>query len=206
MKTIGSVAAAASILALSMAAAPVSAADMSTRGYAPAPYNAFSWAGMYVGANAGYQFGSVSNSNTSPNGFAGGLQAGYNWQSDRFVYGFETDLQLSGADDASLGLKFSNPWFGTLRGRAGFTANNILFYGTAGFAYGAGNLETAAGTEDHAHFGWAAGAGAEVALTQHWSAKVEYLFVNLNQERYALTGMDHEFESNLLRFGFNYKF
>jgi outer membrane immunogenic protein len=197
--------AAATALMLALAA-PGHAADLSNRGYAPAPYNAFSWAGLYAGANLGYQFGSVSNSNTSPNGFTGGLQAGYNWQSGSFVYGVETDLQLTGADDASLGRRFSNPWFGTLRGRAGFTANNILFYGTGGFAYGAGHLETLGMTEDHAHFGWAAGAGAEVALTQHWSAKVEYLFVNLNDERYSLTGLDHEFESNLLRFGLNYKF
>ena len=50
-------------------------------------------------------------------------------------------------------------------------------------------------TETHSHFGWAAGAGAEVALTQHWSAKVEYLFVNLSDERYALTGLDHDFRT-----------
>ena len=32
-------------------------------------------------------------------GIAGGIQVGYNWQSGQFVFGGETDLQLSGADD-----------------------------------------------------------------------------------------------------------
>jgi outer membrane immunogenic protein len=196
-------------LAASLAAAvagPAAAADLS-RGYtAPAPYSAFSWAGLYAGANLGYQFGSVSNSNTSPNGFMGGLGVGYNWQSNQFVYGVETDIQISGADDASLGRKFSNPWFGTVRGRAGFAVNNMLFYGTGGLAYGGTELETAGGSESHSHFGWTIGAGAEVALSRSWSAKVEYLFVKLTDERYALTGMDHDFESNLLRFGLNYRF
>ncbi len=206
MKKIAVGAALAAAMVASLATSPAAAADLS-RGYtAPAPYTAFSWAGLYAGANLGYQFGSVSNSNTSPNGFMGGLQIGYNWQSSQFVYGVESDIQLSGADDASLGRKFSNPWFGTVRGRAGFAVNNILFYGTGGLAYGGSHLETAGGTESHSHFGWAVGAGAEVALTRSWSAKVEYLFVNLTDERYALTGLDHDFESSMLRFSLNYRF
>ena len=206
MKKIVAGAAIGTALAAAIAIAPARAADLA-RGYsAPAPYSAFSWAGLYAGANLGYQFGSVSNSNTSPNGFMGGAQVGYNWQSGQFVYGVETDLQISGADDASLGRKFSNPWYGTTRGRLGYAANNILFYGTGGLAYGGSKLETGAVTETHSHFGWAIGAGAEVALTQHWSAKVEYLFIDLTGERFAATGLDHELESNLLRMGFNYRF
>jgi outer membrane immunogenic protein len=197
----------AGVAAVMLAAAPAGAADLS-RGYAaPAPYSPFSWTGAYAGANLGYQFGSVTNSSVEPNGFMGGGQIGYLWQNGQFVYGVETDLQASGADDTVGGLKFSNPWFGTLRGRVGWAAmSNFLFYGTGGLAYGGGKLETGAGSESHSHFGWSVGAGAEVALTPHWSTKVEYLFVNLNDERYALTGLNHTFESNLLRFGFNYRF
>ena len=32
--------------------------------------------------------------------------------------------------------QFSNPWFGTLRGRAGVALSNVLLFGTAGLAYG----------------------------------------------------------------------
>ena len=45
------------------------------------PLNAYSWAGPYLGGNLGYAWGSVDNNPTKPSGFAGGVQAGYNWQS-----------------------------------------------------------------------------------------------------------------------------
>src|SRR5262245_37543267 len=108
-------------------AAPAVAADMN-RGYAPAPYSAFSWAGPYLGANIGGQFGTVTNSGADPIGFMGGLQVGYNWQIGQFVYGVEGDIDFSGANDTNGGRKFSNPWFGTVRGRVGYSYNSILFY------------------------------------------------------------------------------
>ena len=52
------------------------------------------------------------------------MQAGYNWQYGRFVFGGETDLQFTDADDKFAAWKFSNPWFGTLRARAGVTMDN----------------------------------------------------------------------------------
>lgn len=198
---------AACLVALSIASGPAFGADLSRSYPAPAPFSAFSWAGPYFGANLGYQWGSVANSSADPHGLLGGLQLGYNWQSGQFLFGVETDAQLTGADDTSGGQKFSNPWFGTLRGRAGVAVtDNMLVYGTGGFAYGKGRLEITGSTESHAHFGWTAGAGLEVGLTPNWSAKVEYLFVNLADERYSLTGLDHDFATSLLRFGFNFRF
>jgi outer membrane immunogenic protein len=46
--------------------------------YAPYPArtNASSWQGFYVGANAGYQWGSINNNAAGPAGVAGGVQAG----------------------------------------------------------------------------------------------------------------------------------
>src|SRR6267142_496513 len=48
-----------------------------------------------------------------------------------------------GANDTFAAWKFSNPWFGTLRGRAGYAMNNVLLYATFGLAYGGGSIETA---------------------------------------------------------------
>ena len=59
------------------------------------------------------------NNPTEPSGIVGGVQAGYNLQSGQFVFGGEADINLSGADDTFAPWKFSNPWFGTVRGRAG---------------------------------------------------------------------------------------
>jgi outer membrane immunogenic protein len=46
----------------------------------------------------------------------------------------------------------------------------------------------------------------EVGLTPNWSARAEYLYVDLNDRGYNLTGTQNGFESNLLRFGVNYRF
>ena len=82
---------------------------------------------MYVGVNLGYQWGRVTNSATRPDGFTGGLGLGFNWQYGQLVYGVETDIQLSGADDTVAGIKFSNPYYGTLRGRGGFVLSTLLW-------------------------------------------------------------------------------
>jgi outer membrane immunogenic protein len=174
--------------------------------YSPGPAHVYNWAGAYAGVNAGYEWGNVTNNPTSPSGLTGGLQAGYNVQNGQFVFGGETDVQISGADDTFAPYKFSNPWFGTLRGRAGFAVNNLLFYGTLGLAYGDLTGEISSLSEDKTHIGWAGGLGMEVGFTPNWSAKVEYLYMDLASRSYSITGTDNGLQSNLLRFGVNYHF
>ncbi len=196
------------LLAIAAISSPAVAADMA-RGpyYAPqAPVTGYNWAGLYAGVNVGYQWGTTTNNPTNPSGVAGGVQVGYNWQSGQFVFGGETDLQISGADDTFAPWKFSNPWFGTLRGRAGVAFNNILIYGTLGLAYGGVRGEIAGLSESKTHIGWAGGVGVEVGLNRAWSARAEYLYVDLNDRLYTITGVKNGLESNLLRFGVNYRF
>lgn len=195
--------------ALALAAVSAAAADIARTPspyITPAPVGGYNWAGGYVGANFGYQWATVTSFPTDPSGFAGGIQAGYNWQSGQFVFGAETDLQRSGADDTFAAYKFSNPWFGTVRGRAGFAMNNVLLYATAGLAYGTGKVEIGGLSESHTAFGWAGGAGIEVGFTPNWSVKAEYLYVDLNEKPYVLTGISNGIQSNMLRFGINYRF
>jgi outer membrane immunogenic protein len=96
----------------------------------------------------------------SRNGIIGGGQFGYNFQSGRFVAGFEADIQgLSGratgtsatavagvpgiAANATLTATNSVNWLGTVRGRIGIAAApNFLIYGTGGLAYGGVNSST----------------------------------------------------------------
>jgi outer membrane immunogenic protein len=196
----------AALAAVAYAATPACAADIAAGPYVAAPYGVYNWTGFYAGLNLGYQWGSVSDTGLSPSGLAGGVQGGFNWQTGNIVLGGETDLQLSGASDSSGPFKFSNPWFGTLRGRAGYAVNNILFYATGGLAYGGGKAELAGASETHSTVGWTAGAGLEVGLTPRWTVKAEYLYVDLSAQNYALTGVSHEITSNVLRFGANYRF
>jgi len=203
-------AAAATVAAAITFAAPAGAADWSYGSRGPytvnQPLNSYSWAGPYLGGNLGYNWGDVNNNPARPSGFAGGIQAGYNFQSGPLVIGLEGDLQLNGADNRFAIWKFENPWFGTVRGRVGYAMDNILLYGTGGLAFGTLRAETAAMQESHTSAGWTIGAGAEFGLTQNWSAKVEYLYVDLSSSRFAITGVANGYSFGLVRLGVNYRF
>lgn len=182
--------------------------------YAPLPYAPppqllpCLWLGAYVGANAGFQWAS-NIGGVSQSGFTGGIQGGYNWQSGPWVYGVEADFNLSSVGGTFADYQFSNPWFGTLRGRAGYAINNVLFYGTAGLATGISSVTRGGLSDSSAHLGWAIGAGVEFGLaplgfSPNWSTKVEYLHLGLSQSAVLPTSVN--FPSNVLRVGVNYHF
>jgi outer membrane immunogenic protein len=183
------------------------AADLTPNYYGGPPYFAFSWAGPYVGATLGYEWGSIDNNPTRPNGVAGGLETGINWQNGNFVYGGAADINFSAADDTFAPWQFSNPWFGTVRGRAGVAINNVLLFGTAGLAYGELTGTTSgAPPESHTTVGWVAGLGAEVSFAQHWSGKAEWLYLDLDDRRFSVTAANNGLAANLVRLGLNYHF
>lgn len=187
------------------------AADLNYGSRAPytvnQPLNAYSWAGPYLGGNIGYGWGSVDNNPTKPSGFAGGVQAGYNWQQNGpWVFGIEGDIQASGAEQTFAPWKFSNPWFGTLRGRAGYALNNVLFYGTGGLAFGELRANTFGLSESNTNLGWTLGVGAEMGFAPNWSAKIEYLYVDLNNSNFVITGASNGYSFGLVRAGVNYHF
>ncbi len=192
-------------------AASVEAADLPYGGYrgpytVNQPLNFYSWAGPYLGGNLGWAWGSVDNNVTRPSGFVGGAQAGYNFQTGHWVFGVEGDLQATGASDTFAPWKFSNPWFGTVRGRGGYAFNNIFLYGTAGLAFGELRGETFGVSESHTDIGWTVGLGAEFGLAPNWSVKTEYLFIDLNDSNFTITGLPNGYHFGLLRAGVNYRF
>lgn len=211
-------------------AGAASAADLPSRkGPVMAPVYApvFTWTGFYVGANAGYAWGQIDSTNLGvvggfkdPDGFVGGGQIGYNYQVGQWVFGAEADFQ--GADlkatatAPALGLTASNElnYFGTVRARVGYAFDRFLPYVTGGFAYGnVKNKFTAPGfvfKDDNMQYGWTLGGGLEYAFTNNWTAKVEYLYVNLDKESYRIPGAtlntDVETKFSVVRAGLNYKF
>jgi len=139
-------------------------------------------------------------------GFTGGAQAGYNWQAGSFVYGLETDINylnngasalVSGGGVILATTSEKDSWFGTVRGRLGFAADRVLFYGTGGLAYGevkssyssvtTSPVYTWAGSSSDVRAGWTAGGGIEWAFAGNWTAKAEYLHVDLGSHTYGLT-------------------
>lgn len=146
-----------------------------------------SWTGFYVGLNAGYGWGAggraglptidalplglvnwglagsqasgayPSSVPTKLDGFLGGAQIGYNFQTGGLVLGVETDIQGSAIKRNGAAVGFSNNYFGfplpvfggsakvsggvdflgTLRARVGYAVTpSLLVYATGGLAYG----------------------------------------------------------------------
>jgi high affinity Mn2+ porin len=117
-------------------------------------------------------------------------------------------------------------YFVTLRACLGYAFDRVLLYGTAGIVYG-GNRDPgsvnlipaapgnyfAAGASRSARTKYAFGAGFEYALTDHWFARAEYLYVNLSRiDQLFLNGAGQGYTSSqfnqnhIFRIGLDYKF
>jgi outer membrane immunogenic protein len=162
---------------------------------------AVNWTGIYLGLNAGYTFGgsdwtdsvtASSTGNFGTSGFVFGGTLGANYQVGSLVFGVEADgdwadvkgfATLTATQATSLcagGCLTTSTWLSTVRGRAGYAFDRLLVYGTAGAAFGNvranfSNDPVSSATEA----GWTVGAGVEWAFAANWSAKGEYLFVDL---------------------------
>ncbi len=182
-----------------------------------------------ISGNSVVGSGTATGSNNL-NGFVGGGQIGANWQWDAFVLGLEADFQgTSQSKTSNLGCgagciltgEGKIPWFATLRGRAGVAFDRVLVYGTGGAVWleaketvtatGAATLIDASDTKT----GWTAGAGVEVAFSQNWTARIEYLFLDVKPTLTASipaafgggTATDNvTIKDNVIRAGVNFKF
>jgi outer membrane immunogenic protein len=141
-------------------------------------------------------------------------------------------------------------WYGTVQGRAGYLATpKLLLFATGGFAYGrvadsasylinsatpstvftnAGGfgytcnngVPCFAGSSSAIRTGWTAGGGVEWLFDQHWSAKIEYQFVDLGTDTVRVTALAvpnpvfapasfntaFRDQFNVVRVGLNYQF
>jgi outer membrane immunogenic protein len=201
----------------------------------PVQYN---WGGVYIGINGGYGFGSsdwtfagAPTGNFNINGPLVGGTLGANFQSGAFVFGVEGDgdwSNIKGSSSATNTVcgscQTANTWLATLRARAGVAWDRVLLYGTGGGAAGSINTSVpalpanvpplTAGSSTSTEFGWAAGAGVEVALTDNITAKIEYLYVDLQNGSFGCTvascgvvaSEPVSFQTSLVRAGLNLKF
>ncbi|WP_426407168.1 outer membrane protein [Bradyrhizobium ganzhouense] len=192
--------ASACLLALTGAA---SAADLAARPYTKAPVavaSVYNWTGFYLGIVGGGAWEDASTAPKMKGGFVGGT-AGYNWQTGNVVYGLEADAAwadvsasvtgatvVPGFGVVSTTLSGKTDAMGTVRGRLGYAVNNVLFYGTAGYAWIDNKLTVSAlgasVSDSKFHSGWTVGAGVEAFFAPQWSVKGEYLYRSLGGETY----------------------
>jgi outer membrane immunogenic protein len=219
--------------ALALSAGPALAADLpappppprAPAAYVPVAAPIYNWSGIYVGINGGYGFGTsdwtgggLSTGSFDINGGLVGGTVGVNFQTGQFVFGVEGDADYSMVKGTTTslicpGCQTSDSWLGTIRGRAGYAWDRALLFVTGGGAYGDIKATVpGVGTDTSTEFGWTVGGGLEYAFTENWTAKVEYLYVDLaNGSCNAACGspatpIDVSFQTSLIRAGINFKF
>jgi outer membrane immunogenic protein len=169
----------------------------------PLPAAVYNWTGFYIGINGGYGTGNSNWSDGpvgttggfSTSGFLAGGTVGANYQIGQYVFGIEGDgdwTNLHGNSGSTCGAisavvpppdacQTQSERLATVRGRFGYAFDRTLLYGAAGAAFG--NIQTSlnppATFDNNIAAGWTVGAGLEFGLTQNWTTKVEYLFVDL---------------------------
>jgi outer membrane immunogenic protein len=213
---------------LALIGTPAWAADMATK--APPPVRApavYDWTGFYGGLNAGGAWGQDAQSlvltgswvgipetpglqaagsqGLDPFGFAGGGQAGYNFQRGPAVLGLEVDFDyldlkagrnipnvpVAGANSYAFTATDGSKWMATVRGRLGYAVDRLLLYFTAGLAVANHNFSQTitqlnfpffeTGSASTTKDALIVGGGLEYALTNGWSVKGEYLYTDLGQ-------------------------
>jgi len=220
-----------------------SAADMPVKAPMAPVYATYNWTGWYVGLQGGAAWGRAEQTDAAGftsgryntrGGLVGGT-LGYNWQTGPVVFGLETDLSwasikgsTSGTDPASGNTCGGSPpncdskitTLGTVRGRLGYAWQNLLPYVTGGLAYAnvhgsegdvAANGAFGSGSKWVA--GWTVGGGLEGIIAPNWTAKLEYLYVNLGSRAGftdtnggVLVAQSLRETAQVVRVGINYRF
>jgi opacity protein-like surface antigen len=211
---------------------------------APAAAPAYDWTGFYTGIEGGWTWGETKQVGQPTNRItfdstpsfhtSGGLigaTVGYNSQFNRmWVFGFEGDMSWTDASGSAPALPPFNAretadtrehWLSTMRSRLGVTpADHWLVYVTGGLAVAdveaVVTVPTSSESDSHVRWGWTAGGGIEAAVARNWSAKLEYLYVGLENVAYFVPTPNNPFASNraggvplshqILRAGVNYRF
>jgi outer membrane immunogenic protein len=184
-------------------AAPAMAADLAPMPVkAAAPPSVFSWTGCYLGVHVGggkQSSDRISEGTFGGVGAIGGAQAGCNLQWRQFVIGVEGEYWASGLRDRNFFQDIDetfeqssrNRWDGAVSLRSGFAIERAFIYGKLGVVWGkfeyaddASNLiPQSFSTRGNATFtGVLIGAGFEYALTDNWTTKFEYNYLDFGDK------------------------
>lgn len=196
---------------------------------------AFSWTGAYIGGQVGYGWGKSQfafdggSEKFKPNGFLGGLYAGYNFGvGSNAILGIDADITYNdlsegGAsiDEASgftESLESKLRWSGAVRARLGYAVDRVMPYIAGGVAFGnIKNTYTQAFPDtgiqsslSETRTGWTAGAGVDYAVTDNVIMRLEYRYTDYGRKTFDTDIGDvsfrNKFKTNEVRLGVAYKF
>jgi outer membrane immunogenic protein len=216
------------VAALALAVTPTFAADIDYI----APEEEPDWAGLYIGAHAGYGWGDREGCfdigtecdpgeefDYDQKGWLAGGQIGYNFMmAPNLLLGLEVDASLAGID-GELGFDGMDKvgvgeyeWLSTAKVRAGWAMDNFLLYATGGLALAGFDYEDQFGCEfQQSRDGWLAGGGVEMKVSNRASIKAEYNYIDLGDESEVCTAFgilpvynEADADLQVVKFGFNY--
>src|SRR5215469_7706078 len=185
----------------------------------PIPF-VYNWTGFYAGVYAGVGWSDGDSGGSS--GFIGGGQVGFNYQINQWVLGVEGDFAGTTIKDSvnatvvgpgaviTGNAQASLDWVSTLAPRVGYAFDRWLVYGKLGAAWAHGTGSASASINGspvgsisvgESVSGMVVGVGAEYALWDNWSAKIEY-----NMMDFGNNGPFADNKFNVIKAGINYRF
>lgn len=177
------------------------------------------WSGFYAGAYAAYVYGDVdfgspmAASSGTADGFRLGGLGGYNRQfGENIVFGIEGDIGFLDVDRASGPIDdFDIEPEGRVRLRTAWAYGNFLPFMAGGLSLADADINIPGTRVDsNLHWGFNAGAGVDVALTEMIAGRVEYIYDSYFSETYSYPSLGATFpvdwDSHMIRAAVTYRF
>lgn len=167
---------------------------------APTPQRVIGdWQGVKVGANLNWGRSKAAGLAGRPDGLGLGIRSTFDWQFDRMVLGFGSDLDFGKTSGTIGGVPTDISRTATLFARAGYDAGQWMPYALAG--YSKARLTT--GGARSSMEGYTLGLGTEYRINQTVSAYGEYTYTNFGNV--AALG-NAKVDTQKLRMGLNFRF
>lgn len=122
--------------------------------------------------------------------------SGYNFQHGNLVFGIDSDNSFADIDGSTTNAmacpatcSTDIDYLGTTRARVGYAVDRFLPYATGGLATALVDGQVnGMGANSKFHYGFAVGGGLEWAITDGWSARAEYLYIDLEDKNHNFGG------------------
>ncbi|MEN5247418.1 outer membrane protein [Brucella pseudintermedia] len=200
----------------------------------PVPFAApmFSWGGAYIGGEIGWGWGrdkldgdGGSYAEFKPNGFLGGIYAGYNFDlGNSVILGIDANFDYNDLKESQdywsddtlpvrTSLESKLEWSGAVRARAGYAIDRFMPYIAGGVAFGQVKNSITIGdgssySDSQTLTGWTAGAGIDYAATDNITLRLEYRYTDFGNKDFDFGDVSTRgsYKTNDIRLGIAYKF